>query len=259
MIDAAPTTLMVAAMVIPLLGAIGILVFGESQRNMREAVTLLTAGITFFVVLSLLGQVLEGARPILTVLTLEAGLSFRFAVEPLGMLFAVIASGLWIVNSIYSIGYMRSNKEPRQTTFYICFAIAISSTLGIAFAGNLVTLFLFYEILTLSTYPLVTHKGDATAIAGGRVYILVLLGTSMILLLPAVIWTYVIAGTTYFTDGGILAGKTSAAVTGVLLALFVFGIGKAALMPGHFWLPSAMVAPTQSLSRSRDFAQSAMS
>ncbi|HMB47857.1 MAG TPA: proton-conducting transporter membrane subunit, partial [Afifellaceae bacterium] len=111
-------------------------------------------------------------------------------------------------------------------------------------AGNLFTLFLFYEVLTLSTYPLVTHKANAEAMASGRIYLLLLLGTSMVLLLPAIIATGVLAGTLDFTAGGILAGKLGATGLGVLLALYMFGIGKAALMPMHFWLPAAMVAPT---------------
>jgi multicomponent Na+:H+ antiporter subunit D len=139
---------------------------------------------------------------------------------------------------------MRGNNEPRQTPFYMCFAVAIASTLGIAFSANLFTLFLFYEVLTLSTYPLVTHKGDDNARAGGRTYLLILLGTSMVLLLPAIIATAMIAGTLDFTPGGILAGKTDKTTVAILLALFMFGIGKAALMPMHRWLPAAMVAPT---------------
>ena len=160
------------------------------------------------------------------------------------MLFGLVASGLWIVNSIYSIGYMRANHEPRQTQFYVCFAIAIASAVAIAFAKNLFTLFLFYELLTLSTYPLVTHKGDAAARRGGRIYLLVLLGTSTLLLLPAIIATYAIAGTLDFTPGGILAGKIYGPVIAGLLALYVFGVGKAAVMPVHSWLPNAMIAPT---------------
>jgi multicomponent Na+:H+ antiporter subunit D len=160
------------------------------------------------------------------------------------MLFALVASTLWIVNSIYSIGYMRANKEPRQTGFYVCFAIALASTMGIAFAKNLFTLFLFYEALTLATYPLVAHKADAAAVRGGRIYLVLLLGTSLVLFLPAIIATWVLAGTLDFTPGGILDGKASPAVIALLLALFMFGIGKAALIPLHFWLPAAMVAPT---------------
>jgi multicomponent Na+:H+ antiporter subunit D len=160
------------------------------------------------------------------------------------MLFALVASTLWIVNSVYSIGYMRGNDEPRQTSFYVCFAVALWATMGIAFAKNLFTLFIFYEILTLSTYPLVTHKANAEAIRAGRIYLLILIGTSMVLLLPAIAWTWILAGTLDFTPGGILDGKAGPAMLAVLLALFAFGIGKAALMPLHFWLPAAMVAPT---------------
>ena len=132
------------------------------------------------------------------------------------MLFALVASSLWIVNSIYSIGYMRANDEPRQTTFYVCFAIALGSTIGIAFAKNLFTLFLFYEALTISTYPLVTHKRNEEAVRAGRIYLLLLLGTSLLLFLPAIVATWVIAGTLDFTPGGILGGQGSAGVIGAL-------------------------------------------
>ena len=194
--------------------------------------------------LSLLTPVLGGARPQLHVIDVVPGLALAFEVEPLGMLFALVASVLWIVNSIYSIGYMRANHEPRQTVFYVCFAVALGSTIGIAFAENLFTLFLFYEMLTIVTYPLVTHRADAEAIRAGRIYLLLLLGTSLVLFLPAIVATWVLAGTLDFTPGGILAGKAGPSVVAVLLALYVFGIGKAAIMPLHFWLPAAMVAPT---------------
>ncbi|MGF1525792.1 MAG: proton-conducting transporter membrane subunit [Candidatus Competibacterales bacterium] len=160
------------------------------------------------------------------------------------MLFAAIAAGLWPLNSLYSIGYMRGNDEKHQTRFYVCFAIAIASALGVAFAGNLLTLFICYEALTLSTYPLVTHKGNADAVRAGRIYLGLLLTTSIGLLLPAIVWTYFVAGTVDFRPGGILAGNLDTGTAGILLALFLFGIGKAALMPFHRWLPSAMVAPT---------------
>jgi multicomponent Na+:H+ antiporter subunit D len=236
-------TFVILALLIPTVGA-GVIALTSWNQNVREASTLASAFALFFVVLQILGRVMSGESPATGALTVVPGLEIAFCVEPLGMLFACIASGLWIVNSIYSIGYMRGNKEPRQTPFYIYFAIAIASTIAIAFAANLFTLFLFYEVLTLSTYPLVTHKGNDEAKTGGRVYLLILLGTSMVLLLPAIIATAVIAGTLDFTSGGILAGKTSDAVIAVLLALYVFGIGKAALMPLHWWLPAAMVAPT---------------
>lgn len=231
------------ALVLPLLGALAIALTGRFP-NLRETMTLVTSVTLFGVVLSILPHVLNGEQIVTPTFNIMEGVDFGFAVEPLGMLFACIASGLWIINSVYSIGYMRGNNEPRQTSFYVCFAVAICGAIGVAFAANLFTLFLFYEILTLSTYPLVAHKGNEEARAGGRLYLLLLLGTSMIFLLPAIIWTLVLADTLDFTAGGILDGKMSPVLMGVLLAMFMFGIGKAALMPVHYWLPAAMVAPT---------------
>jgi multicomponent Na+:H+ antiporter subunit D len=238
-----PENLIVIAVVVPFVGALLIPLFHE-RPNLRETVTLATAALLFLAVVSLLAPVLAGARPAVTAIEIVPGLALAFKVEPLGQLFALIASALWIVNSIYSIGYMRANEEPRQTTYYVCFAVALGSTIGVAYAGNLFTLFLFYEALTLSTYPLVTHRRDADAMRSGRIYLALLLGTSMILFLPAIVATWVIAGTLDFAPGGILAGKAGPGTIAALLALYVFGIGKAALMPLHFWLPAAMVAPT---------------
>jgi len=172
------------------------------------------------------------------------GLPIALALEPLGLLFALIASSLWIVTTVYAIGYMRGHGESDQTRFFTFFAIAISATMGVALSANLITLFLFYELLTLSTYPLVTHAGTAEARRGGRVYLGILIGTSMAFLLPAIIATWYFTGSVTFEAGGILAGKISPLTTGILFALFAFGIGKAALMPFHRWLPAAMVAPT---------------
>ena len=235
--------LIILTLLIPAAGAV-LIALTSWQENVREGTTLVTAAALFLVVMTILGRVMDGEQPMTGAFQVVPGLELAFRVEPLGMIFACVASSLWIVNSIYSIGYMRGNNEPRQTPFYVCFAVAIASTLGIAFSANLFTLFLFYEILTLSTYPLVTHKGDDNAKAGGRVYLLILLGTSMLLLLPAIIATAMIAGTLDFTPGGILAGKADNTTIALLLALFMFGIGKAALMPFHRWLPAAMVAPT---------------
>ena len=243
MIPSAPETLMVLTLVIPMLAAFLIPVF-HATPNLRETVTLTAAAVLFLVVVSLVPTVLAGGRPEALRYEIVEGVSFGLHLEPLGMLFMLIAATLWIVNSVYSIGYMRGHDEPRQTSFYVCFAVAIASTMALALSANLFTLFLFYEILTLSTYPLVTHKGNKEARNGGRVYLLILLGTSMLLLLPAIFITYGIAGTTEFTPGGILQGNASNGVIALLLVLFAFGIGKAGLMPFHFWLPSAMVAPT---------------
>ncbi|MFT6310757.1 MAG: multicomponent Na+:H+ antiporter subunit D, partial [Porticoccus sp.] len=229
---------------VPLLAAVGIGLVGQRHQNIREAITLIAGIILAVLVWSLMPEVLAGERPNAHLVSMLPGISLEFKIEPLGMLFAALASLLWIVNSIYSIGYMRGNKEHHQTRFYICFAVAIAGAMGVAMAENLLTLFVFYEVLTLSTYPLVSHKGDAKSVASARVYLGILLATSMGLFLPAIIWTYSVTGTLAFTPGGILAGNIAGPAVGLLLALFVFGTGKAALMPVHRWLPAAMVAPT---------------
>ncbi|RBP51236.1 proton-conducting transporter membrane subunit [Arenicella xantha] len=238
------STAILLSLALPLAGALGIALASRINNNVREAVTLITAGTLAWTVWGLLPALLAGERPSISVAEVLPGIDIAFTVEPLGMLFAALASMLWIVNSIYSIGYMRGNQELHQTRFYIFFAIAISAVMGIAFADNLFTLFLFYEILTLSTFPLVSHKGDAKTVQSARIYLSILLTTSIGLLLPAIIWTYFIAGTGTFTVGGILDGKLEGPAVGLLLGLFVFGIGKAAVMPVHRWLPAAMVAPT---------------
>ncbi|MBI3917218.1 MAG: monovalent cation/H+ antiporter subunit D family protein [Betaproteobacteria bacterium] len=233
---------LLSGLALPVVGAAGVAVF-RYLPNLREGVSLLTAGALFFCVASLVPSVLEGARPGFELLEVMPGLQIAFRVEPLGMLFALVASGLWIVSSLYSIGYMRANGEANQTRFYVCFALALAATIGIAFSANAFTLFIFYEALTLVTYPLVTHHGTDGARNGGRTYLAVLIGTSVVFLLPALVFTWHTTGTTDFRAGGILAGKLDPVPMAALLALYMFGIGKAALMPFHRWLPAAMVAP----------------
>jgi len=227
----------------PFIAALGIAAAGR-HPDLREAITLAAAAALIGLVWSLLPSVEAGERPAVHLFDLLPDVPIALELEPLGALFAALASLLWIVNSLYSIGYMRSNREQHQTRFYVCFAIALGATMGVALSANLVTLFLFYEILTLSTYPLVAHKGDAATVRSARVYLGVLLATSIGLLLPAIVWTHSLAGSTQFTPGGLLADKLEGPAVGVLLALFVFGAGKAAVMPVHRWLPAAMVAPT---------------
>jgi multicomponent Na+:H+ antiporter subunit D len=238
-IGMSPEITVLACVALPLL-APSLITALHRWPNPRETVTLLTSGGLFLLVYSLHDAVLHGARPAINLAEPLPGLKIGFEVEPLGMLFALLASFLWIVTSIYSIGYLRSHHEWRQTSYYSYFAVALGSAMGIAFAGNLFTLFIFYELLTLSTYPLVTHAGDDTAREGGRMYLGYLLGTSVILLLLALIWTWSLTGTLDFRAGGILEGAVTPGAAGILLLLFIFGIGKAALMPFHLWLPAAM-------------------
>lgn len=237
-------TSIIAAIFLPILGAVLIALSGRVHQNVRESVTLVTAVLLALIVWGLIPEVMNGGRPSVGLFQVVPGIDIAFRVEPLGMMFAALASGLWIINSIYSIGYMRGNNEKNQTRFYVCFAIAIAATMGLAMSANLFTLFLFYEVLTLSTYPLVAHKGDHDTVKSARVYLGILLATSIGLLLPAIIWTYHAAGTGDFVLGGIFDGNIQAPAVGLLLALFVFGVGKAAVMPVHRWLPAAMVAPT---------------
>jgi len=234
---------LIAALFVPLGGAVLIWLSGR-WPDWREAISLGTAVTLFALVASLVPAVMAGERPAASFGDILPGLPIAFELEPLGMLFALIASFLWIITTIYSIGYVRANREKNQTRFYACFALALSATIGIAFAGNMLTLFIFYEALTLSTYPLVTHSGTEEARRSGRVYLGILLSTSIIFLLSATLLTWVEVGTLDFRDGGILAGQVSEPLVVVLLVLYMFGIGKAALMPFHRWLPAAMVAPT---------------
>ncbi|MDX1696687.1 MAG: proton-conducting transporter membrane subunit [Thiohalobacterales bacterium] len=236
-------TLLLLCILLPLAAAIGILLAGR-WPNLRESLSLVTSLALLASVLSLLPTALAGDQLSVILLDIAPGLQIKFTLEPLGMLFACVAALLWPVNTLYSIGYMRGNNELNQTRFYICFAIALSSTMGIALAGNLLTLFLCYEVLTLSTYPLVAHKGNEEARKAGRVYLGILLSTSIGFFLLAILWTWHLTGTLDFKAGGILSGKVAGPELIILLFLYMYGIGKAALMPIHRWLPAAMVAPT---------------
>lgn len=238
-----PDAALVATLIIPSVGALAIGLLGK-WPNIRESALLVTAGALFWTVLGIYFVVREGAQPSFLLGEPLPGIRLVLQAEPLGMVFALVASSLWIVTSLYAIGYMRGHHEKNQTRFYIFFTLAIASAMGVAFAGNLFTLFVFYEVLTLSTFPLVAHHGTPEAKKAGRVYLGILLGTSIGLQLLGVIWVYALTGTVEFQAGGILEGHASAGITTVLLALFVFGIGKAAVMPFHRWLPAAMVAPT---------------
>lgn len=237
-------TAILVSMLLPILACISNLLHGESRANLRDGITFVAALGTFACVLSIL--IGNGGNPTepFTLLTVMPGLEISFSIEPLGLLFGLIASGLWCVTHLYAIGYMRGNNETNHPRFFAAFSFSIAATLAIAFSANMFSLFIFYEVLTLATYPLVAHKGTEEAKRGARVYLGILMGTSIALLLTAVIWTWYLTGTLDFTKGGILDGKVEGAMVAVLLALYAFGIGKAALMPFHRWLPSAMVAPT---------------
>jgi multicomponent Na+:H+ antiporter subunit D len=236
-------TALLLTLLTPLLGSVLIALTGR-WPNLRETITMVTALSLFALVIRVLIGLNAGDDIGIELFSVMSGVGIAFNTEPLSILFAMIASGLWVVTSVYAFGYMRGTNEINQTRFYVCFAIALFGAMGVAFSANLLTLFIFYEVLTISTYPLVTHKGDAKAKAGGRIYLGILMTTSIVFLLPAVIWVYAVAGTLDFVPGGILEGNLAAGSATLLLLLFLFGVAKAAVMPVHKWLPAAMVAPT---------------
>ena len=231
------------ALLCPALGSTLILIYGK-RPNVRETWTLLASLFQFLIVLSMVPTILDGKRIVCHLFTMFPGIDFGFRVDAFGILFALTASSLWILVSIYSIGYMRALKEHAQTRFYFCFALAILGAVGVALSGNLVTMYIFYEILTVSTYPLVAHEQSSEALFAGRKYLAYLL-TGGCFLLGAVALTYSISGTTDFRSGGILTGTmASRSMFITLFILFIIGFMKAAYMPFHSWLPTAMVAPT---------------
>ncbi len=241
-----PAAMLVLALLVPVVGTVFVLLL-RSRPNAREAASLVSATLLFLIVCGIYRTVSSGAPGGEAVVLAEPipGITLSLAAEPLGVVFALVASFLWIVTTLYAIGYMRGHGERNQTRFYVFFAYAIASAIGVAFAGNLFTLFVFYEVLSLTTFPLVAHAGSEAAKRAGRIYLGVLFSTSIVFQLLAIAWTYSVAGTLDFRPGGILEGRwTNTAAVPLLLALFVFGIGKAAVMPFHRWLPAAMVAPT---------------
>ncbi|MBN2839745.1 MAG: monovalent cation/H+ antiporter subunit D family protein [Coriobacteriia bacterium] len=228
-------------MLIP--ATVGIVTFalGETRDAARNVVNLAGAAISAVIVVLLAvgayaGEVASSAIPMLP------GISLGMHADLTGMLFSAVASILWFVTLIYTIGYMDHARD--RARFFGFFALCIAAANGVALASDPISLFLFYEILSLTTYPLVVHSGTAEARAAGRKYLVYALSGGTALLL-GVSWLTVLAGQTPFTPGGALADVASH--TGALRAIFalmVAGFGvKAALMPLHGWLPGAMVAP----------------
>lgn len=232
------------AILVSLLATLPIMAFNDRAPNLRESSTLMAAVAKFMIVASMIPTVMQGGGFELTLAEVIPGVPIQLRVDALGLFFALVASFLWIFTSLYSIGYMRSLGEHNQTRYFASFAVAISATIGVAFSANLLTMYLFYEMLSLSTYPLVTHEQNDEARASGRKYLTYILGTSIGLVLPAMLITYQLAGTLDFTHGGILTGCASPSTVALLLVLFIFGFAKAGFMPFHGWLPAAMVAPT---------------
>ncbi len=234
------------AVLAPLAGA-GLVMAAGRKPNLREACSFFAAVVLFLLVFSLIPEVRAGRTLHFTVFALLPGLSVSLRADALSMIFALTASFLWIVAVFYSAGYMRSLKEHAQTRFNVCFALAIFGAIGCAFADNLFTLYLFYEIVSVCTYPLVAHHQDEEGYAGGRRYLLYLTTAAKGLILPAMALIYVLSGTLDFASNvhtGILPAGVHNGVIIVLYACCILGFAKNGLMPLHHWLPGAMVAPT---------------
>jgi multicomponent Na+:H+ antiporter subunit D len=232
-----------AAVLAPLVAAALVLASGR-RPNLRDLWSPLAAVAGLGLLASMLPEVRSGTLPASAPLEIAPGFALRLRADPLGLLFAMLACGLWVVTAVYNVGYMRGAGEKRQTGYFAAFAVCVSSAVGVALAANLVTFLLFYEVLTVATWPLVAHKRTGEAVSAGRQYLAYTLGAGQ-LLLVAVVATAWIAPGAEFRPGGFLAGRADAGGLLLLFGLFVAGCGvKAAIMPLHGWLPAAMVAPT---------------
>lgn len=232
----------VAVVASSLLPGLVIFTLPEHRRALRTALYLGGAAAK----LVLVGLMLWGVGPLQSYearLALAPGLELVLRADEMSLLFMGLSALLWTVTTVYAVGYLEDS--PHRSRFFGFFSLCVSATAGIALAGNLFTLFVFYEILPLVAYPLVVHRGTPAALAAGRSYLMYTLPAGA-LLLAAVAWTQVLAGPQDFTGGGYLAplaGGHSATLV-LLFAALVAGFGvKAALVPLHGWLPQAMVAP----------------
>ncbi len=233
----------VLVVTVSLAGA-GLIMRHRHDPDRREAVSIVTGIVKFLLVAAMLPPILRGEVIRTPVVEILPGLSLVFRVDGFSLVFACISSFLWILTSFYSIGYMRSLKEHAQTRFYTCFALTLSAALGVAMAGSLFTLYLFYELVSIFTYPLVMHHEDGEARQGANTYLVYLMGTGKLFFLAALVLTYVLAGDLDFGPRAILPADADPALLTGLFILFVAGIAKSGLVPLHSWLPSAMVAPT---------------
>lgn len=239
------------ALLAPLLGALLVMLSGK-RPNLREACSFLAASTLFLLTASMIPAVLRGDRLHFTVFQLLPGLSISLRADGLSMVFAVAASFLWVVTVFYSAGYMRELEEHAQTRFNTCFALALFGAMGCAFSDNLLTLYFFYEIVSVCTYPLVAHHQDEEGYEGGRKYLTYLTATAKGLVLPAMVLLYVLSGGIHggsldFANNihtGIIPPNVHHGIIIALYACFLLGFAKNGVMPFHHWLPGAMVAPT---------------
>ena len=235
----------IIAIFISTLAAALIMLYGERiSPNKRESITLGAAVIKAVCVFSMIPAVSAGERFEITLLEIADGINFAFRADSLSMVFACVAAGLWIVTSVYSIGYMRGHGEKNQTGYFAAFAMCLTGAMGICFAANLMTFFIFYEVLTVATYPLVTHYRDEKAKKSGRKYLIYTLVSGQIFFV-AMVYVYFKCGTLEFAPGGFIGDALSNREAAIVFFLMILGGAvKAGVMPLHSWLPAAMVAPT---------------
>lgn len=234
------------ALLVPLIGTLGVMFTGKNE-NIREGVSSVASIILFLLVASLIPTVLEGKTLIYQMFSILPGVSVTLRADAMSMIFALVASSLWTIAVFYSMGYMRAHQEHAQTRFNACFALAIFGAIGVAFSDNLFTLYLFYEIVSICTYPLVAHHQDSEGYNGARKYIVYLTTTAKAFLLPALILIYVLTGTLDFAPDistGIFPPDVNKGLVIMLYIFCLFGFAKNGVMPFHHWLPGAMVAPT---------------
>lgn len=240
------TPLLLLAVAAPLVGAALVMLTGR-RPNVRESCSFVAAAVLLGTVLSLLRPVLAGQKLVCHLFQILPGVSVTLRADSFSMVFALVASSLWVLTVFYSMGYMRGLNEHAQTRFNACFALALFGAIGCAFADNLFTLYLFYEIVSITTYPLVAHHQDQEGYEGGRKYLVYLTATAKALVLPALILTYVLCGTLDFADNirtGIFPSEASRVLVTGIYACLILGFAKNGIMPFHHWLPGAMVAPT---------------
>ncbi len=237
---------LLVSVMIPLVGSLVVMTMKNSP-NLREAVSCCASVLLFIVVLSFIPALQEGKTYVYQLFNILPGLSITLRADGFSMIFALVASSLWMIAVFYSMGYMRGHNEPKQTRFNACFALAIFGAIGVAFSDNLFTLYLFYEIVSVCTYPLVAHHQDKESYEGAKKYIVYLTTTAKCFLLPALILIYVLVGNLDFPHNiftGIIPTDTQGWVVVMLYVFCIFGFAKNGIMPFHHWLPGAMVAPT---------------
>jgi len=222
----------------------GILIFflDDEQHALRTTLNMLGATIKLVLVAILILGVFEG-QEFESRFNLLPGLDLVLNADALSVLFVSLSTILWFVTTVYAIGYLEDS--PHRSRFFGFFSLCVSATIGIAMAGNLLTFLIFYELLTLATYPLVVHRGTPEALRAGRIYLIYTM-TGGVVLLAGVAWLHVLAGPLDFTETGILADRTDIDPEKLKIVFFMLiaGLGvKAALVPLHGWLPKAMVAP----------------